>query len=676
MAAGQEFGFIMPQPMTLREELESGLSHQQAGRFAEAERIYQQVLSRHPDHLDALHLLGILAMQMGRPDKAVELIQRAIGRNPGFADAHVNLGIALVKLGQFEAAIAAFRRAIELKPGVVETHINLGNALKLNGRIDEAIECYRRAVQLKPDFAEAHFSLAKALRRSGRLDEAAAAFRETARLNPDDAAAHANIGSVLNSMGRFDEAIASLRQAVRLKPDLAIAHNNLATTLRDTGQLDEAISCYRQALRVDPDYTAAHSNLVLTLNYHPASDAKLIDQELRRWNQQHAQPLAKLIAPCTNNRDPKRRLRLGYVSADFYDHTCALFFLPLFRHHDRDQFEVFCYSEGDQTDKVTRLSQDQVQHWRSTRGVTDAAAAELVRGDQIDILVDLKVHTSGNRLLVFAQKPAPVQVTWLGYPGTTGLDTIDYRLTDRYLDPPELDDARYRERSVHLPDTFWCYDPIDREPAVNPPPCMETGFVTFGCLNAFCKVNENVLRLWAQVLRTVDRSRMLILCPEGSHRELLLDLMQREGIHRDRIELIARRPRPQYLEIYHRIDVGLDTFPYNGHTTSLDSFWMGVPVVTLVDKTTVGRAGVSQSTNLGLTELIAQTPQQYVEIAAGLAGDLPRLADLRRTLRPRMEASPLMDAGRFTRNIEAAYRELWRTWCMAGGNSGLQCPAK
>jgi protein O-GlcNAc transferase len=652
------------------------LSHQQAGRLAEAERIYQQVLARHPDHLDALHLLGILAMQRGRKDESVELLRRAIERNPDFADAHINLGIALVNLGQVEAAIAAFRRAIELKPGAVGTHINLGNALKLNGQLDNAIECYRQAVRIEPDFAEAHFSLAKALRSNGQLDEALAAFRETVRLNPDDAAAHANLGGILNIVGRLDEAIASLRQAVRLKPDLAIAHNNLGTTFRDTGRVDEAISCYRQALRANPDYTAAHSNLILTLHYHPVSDAKMIDQELNRWNQQHAEPLRKLIAPCTNNRDPKRRLRLGYVSADFYDHACALFMLPLFRNHDRDQFEVFCYSEGNQTDKVTQLIRDQVQHWRTTKGLTDVAAAELVRGDQIDILVDLKVHTSGNRLLVFAQKPAPLQVTWLGYPGATGLDTVDYRLTDPYLDPPELDDAGHRERSVHLPDTFWCYDPIESEPAVNPLPCMETGFITFGCLNGFCKVNENVLRLWSKVLKTVDRSRMLILCPEGSHRELLLDLMEREGIHRDRIELIARRPRPQYLELYHRIDVGLDTFPYNGHTTSLDSFWMGVPVVTLAGKTAVGRAGISQSTNLVLTQLIAQTEQQYVEIAAGLAGDLPRLAELRGTLRQRMEASPLMDAGRFTRNLESAYREMWRTWCAADGNSELQRSAK
>ncbi len=243
---------------------------------------------------------------------------------------------------------------------------------------------------------------------------------------------------------------------------------------------------------------------------------------------------------------------------------------------------------------------------------------------------------------------------------------MDYRLTDPYLDPPEFSDHFYSETSIRLPDTFWCYDPRSTEPAVDALPAQSNGHVTFGCLNNFCKVNEQVLQLWAQVLKTVDRSRLMVLCPEGEHRQRLLDLLQREGIQPDRIEFAARRPRLQYLELYRRIDIGLDSLPYNGHTTSLDSFWMGVPVVTLVGKTVVGRAGLSQSTNLGLPELIAQTPQQYVQIAADLANDLPRLAELRRTLRGRMQASPLMDAGRFARNMEAAYRQMWRNWCATG----------
>ncbi len=256
-----------------------------------------------------------------------------------------------------------------------------------------------------------------------------------------------------------------------------------------------------------------------------------------------------------------------------------------------------------------------------------------------------------------------MQVCWLAYPGTTGLETIDYRLTDPHLDPPGLNDDDYSEQSIRLADTFWCYDPLSSQPAVNALPALEKGHITFGCFNNFCKVNAGVVKLWAQVLKAVDRSQLLVLAPEGSHRHDTLDLLEQEGVTPDRVTFVAGRPRAQYLELYHRIDVGLDTVPYNGHTTSLDSFWMGVPVITIVGRTVVGRAGLSQLRNLGLPELIAESPEQYVRTAAGLANDLRRLAGLRATLRERMLNSPLMDAPRFARNVEAAYRRMWRRWC-------------
>jgi predicted O-linked N-acetylglucosamine transferase (SPINDLY family) len=289
----------------------------------------------------------------------------------------------------------------------------------------------------------------------------------------------------------------------------------------------------------------------------------------------------------------------------------------------------------------------------------------LVRGDQIDILVDLTLHMSRSHLLVFARKPAPVQICWLGYPGTTGLTEIDYRLTDPYLDPPGLNDAYYSEQSIRLPETFWCYDPLTTEPAINPLPALKNGQITFGSLNNFCKVNAAVLELWARVLSAVEQSRLLLLAPEGSARENVLRILGKAGISANRITVVGPQSRECYLKLYHDIDIGLDTLPYNGHTTSLDAYWMGVPVVTLVGQTAVGRAGLSQLTNLGLPELIAHTPNQYVSIAVELANDIGRLSELRSTLRQRLEQSPLMDAPRFARNIEAAYRSMWQRWCAA-----------
>jgi len=591
----------MPGHMTLQQQFESGVSHHQAGRLAEAERFYRQVLALQPDHAEALHLLGMLAAQAGRLDVAVELIRRAIRIRPDFVNAHYNLGLALQDKGQ----------------------------------LGEAVTSYRQAIQLQPDYAEAH----------------------------------SNLGIALTNMGQVEEAIASFRRAIRIKPGFAEAHYNLGNALRSEGQLEEVIACYRQAIRLRPELVEAHSNLVNTFLYHPGYDARMIHEEVRHWNQQHAEPLKKFIQPHHNNRDPERCLRIGYVSADFFDHASAFFLLPLFLHHDRRQVEVFCYSHQAHTDQVTQQMKDRVQHWRTTVGQPDAKIAAQIRQDQIDVLIDLKLHSGGNSLLMFAHKPAPVQATWLGYPGTTGLDTMDYRLTDPYLDPPGLDDAFYSERSIRLPDTFWCYDPLTDEPKVNAPPCLEKGWVTFGCLNNFCKINDAVLALWAGVLKAVSNSRLLLLAPEGSSRQRVLDRLGREGIGPERVEFVARQSRSEYRKTYHRIDIGLDSFPCNGHTTSLDSFWMGVPVVTLAGKTVFGRAGVSQLSNLGLPELIARTPDQYVQIATDLANDLPRLAELRRTLRARMEASPLMDAPRFARNIEAAYRQMWRNWCEAGGNS-------
>jgi len=628
--------------MTLQQQLESALSHHQAGRLAEAERICREILAQQPDHAEALNLLGVLAGQMGRLDAALELIRRAIQQNPDFAEAHYNLGVTFEGKRQFDEALASYRQAIRLKPDFAGAHNNLGNLLKGTGQLDEAIASYRQAIRLMPDLAEAHN----------------------------------NLGNLLKGTGQLDEAIGCFRQAIRLKPGYANAHSNMGNALTEMGHVDEAMASYRQAVLLKPDFAAAHSNLIFTLQYQPGYDAKMIYEEARRWNQQHAEPLKNFIQPHHNNRDPERCLRIGYVSADFFDHASAFFLLPLFRHHDRRQVEVFCYALRANPDKVTQQMKDHVQHWRTTPGLSDAKVAAQIRQDRIDVLVDLKLHTAENRLLIFAHKPAPVQVTWLGYPGTTGLDTMDYRLTDPYLDPPGLTDANYSERSIRLPDTFWCYDPLTDEPKVNAPPCLGRGWVTFGCLNNFCKVNDGILALWARVLKTLSNSRLVLLAPEGSARQRVLDWLGRERIGPERVEFVARQSRSEYCKTYHRIDIGLDTVPCNGHTTSLDSFWMGVPVITLVNQTPAGRAGLSQLSNLGLPELIARTPEQYIQIAADLANDPPRLAELRRTLRSRMQASPLMDAPRFARNIEAAYRQMWRNWREHGGNSSLQCPAE
>jgi predicted O-linked N-acetylglucosamine transferase (SPINDLY family) len=559
--------------------------------------------------------------------------------------------------------MACYQRALQLRPDDADAHHYLGNVCKDQGRLDEATACYQQALRLRPNYAEVYYNQGNLLKDQSRVDEAIACYRRALELNPGFMQAYVNLGNAYGDQGCSDEAVACFQSALRLKPDYAKAYNNLGNVLKDQGKLDEAIACFRRALEHDPNFAVAGSNLLHTLHFCPGYDAAAIFAEHHRWNQQFVAPLAKAIQPHPNERSADRRLRIGYVSPDLRDHVVGRNVLPLLRQHDRRQFEIVCYADLLRPDSLTEIFRSHADAWRDVAGMTHEALAQLIRDDRIDVLVDLTLHLARNRLRVFAQKPAPVQVTFAGYPGATGLSTIDYRLTDVHLDPPGLDAPRYAEESIRLPDTFWCYDPIDGTPAVTALPALQRGHVTFGCLNNFCKINPAVLRLWAQVLKAVDRSRIVILATEGTHRQHTLDLLMQEGVAPDRVTFVAKQPRQRYLELYHGIDVGLDTIPYNGHTTSLDSYWMGVPVVTIVGQTEVGRAGVSQLVNLGLRELIGETPEQFVSIAVGLAGDLARLRELRATLRARMEGSPLMDAPRFARNIEAAYRGMWRRWC-------------
>jgi len=648
--------------VALQQAFELASQHHRAGRLPEAEQVYSQILAQQPQNAEAIHGLGLLAHQMGRSDAAVDLIRRAIALRPDFAEAHGNLGNALKDGGQIDQAIAAYQQAVTLNPNFAGVYSNLGNVLRDAGKFDEAIAAYRRAMALMPGRAEVHYNLAIALKEKGQLDDAIAAYRQAIALRPNLAQAHSNLGIALRDNGQPDEAIVAFRQALALRPESPEIHNNLGNVLRDMGQLDEAIAAYRQAIALGPNVPKYHSNLVLALHYHPASDASAIAEEHRRWNLQHA-PAREPVQVYANDPTPERRLRIGYVSPDFRDHVVGRNLLPLFRQHDRRHVEITCYAQAPFPDAMTGEFQRRADRWRSIGRMSDEQVAAQIRADRIDILVDLALHTAGNRLPVFALKAAPIQVTFAGYPGSTGLTTIDYRLSDPYLDPPGMDESIYSENTIRLPDSFWCYDPLDcRDIPVNALPARDAGVVTFGCLNNFCKINDGVLALWAQVLEHVNNSRLLVLCPEGSHRQRMLERLSWEGIDPSRIEFATPRPRRAYLQLYHQIDLCLDTFPYNGHTTGLDSFWMGVPVVTLVGQRAVSRAGWCQLSNLGLGELAAQTPGQFVSIAVKLADDLPRLQELRSTLRGRMERSPLMDAPKFARSIEAAYRQMWRTW--------------
>jgi predicted O-linked N-acetylglucosamine transferase (SPINDLY family) len=683
--------------MTLQQAFELALRHHQAGQLAQAESIYRQVLAQQPDHGEAMHFLGVLTFEAGRRDAGIELLQQSIHLRPNWDVGHMNLANALKENGRLDEAIIEYRKTVALNPASGQAWIQLGDLLKQQrvfdgaitayrqaialgvrsagiyhhlgfvlaemGRLSEAVVAYRQGLALGPETAEIHNDLGNALCLERKHDQAIAAYRRAVALKPGLADACNNLGNALNLVGRLDEAIAAYRQAIVLQPDFSYACSNLGLALAGQGQLDEAMAVFRQAIALDPRNADSHSNLVYWLSFCPDYDAQAIAREHRQWNRLHAEPLRRFIKPHVNPRDPNRRLRIGYVSADLRDHVVGRNLLPLFARHNREQFEVTCYANLLCPDEMTPQFRRWSDRWRSIVGMSDERVAEQIRSDGIDILVDLSLHLWGNRLLVFARKPAPVQATFAGYPGSTGLSAIDYRLSDPYLDPPGTDESVYSEQTIRLPNTFWCYDPLDyADIGVNPLPASDKGMVTFGCLNNFGKVTPPMLMLWAQILQRVNSSRLVLMAKSGSHRQQTIDLLSQEGILPQRVEFIDFQSRRDYLRQYHRIDIGLDTLPYNGHTTSLESLWMGVPVVTLVGKTVVGRAGFSQLSNLKLTQLAAQTPEEFVQAAADLAHDLPRLAELRATLRGRMERSPLMDAAGFARGVESAYRQMWQAY--------------
>jgi predicted O-linked N-acetylglucosamine transferase (SPINDLY family) len=393
-------------------------------------------------------------------------------------------------------------------------------------------------------------------------------------------------------------------------------------------------------------------------------DAKALLAEHRKWGELHERPLANQRRSFDNDPDPDRRLKIGYVSADFCNHPVGRFLVPLFASHDHRQVEICCYSDQMKpVDSTTRQLKGAADRWQIIKGISDVELAELIRKDRIDILVDLAQHSADNRLMTFAHKPAPVQVTWLGYPGTTGLNAMDYRLTDLYLDPPGQGDENYTECSIRLPHCFWCYEPLETTSPVNALPAMQNGYVTFGCMNRFNKVTTASLELWRRILLAVPNSRLLIHSPIGDHLNAIRRRFVEGGIASRRVEFIERQPMPRYLWEYYRMDIGLDPFPHGGGTVTCDSMWMGMPVVTLSGRTAVGRGGVSLLSNVGLPELIAHSEEEYLSIAVELASDLPRLAALRAGLREKMKASPLMDGKRFAGDMEAAYRQMWRMWC-------------
>jgi len=569
------------------------------------------------------------------------------------------------QLGRLAEAERGYREILQRDPSHSDALHFLGVVALQTGNLEPALELVRRSVAMRPDWPVYQNNLGQVLERLGRNDEAASAYTTAIDLDPSYAEAFNNLGRILEKQDLPSQAEAHYRKSIRLDPQYAEPHTNLGNVLKDRGELDAAIASYRRAIELSPGQSALHSNLLLTLHYHPEYSPADLAREHGEWASRHIAPLAAARRPHPNDPDPERRLKIGYVSPDFREHAVARFIVPVLEQHDRNEFEVFAYADVTRPDNVSDTIRALVDHWEITDALSDAQLAEAVRRDQIDILVDLAAHSGKNRLLAFARKPAPVQVTWLAYCSTTGVDAIDYRLTDRFLDPQGTDLGCYTERSVWLPDSYWCY----QAPAHERPNERRAGPPTFGCLNNFAKVTKPTLDLWMELLQRVPKAHLLLYAPPGSHRERITAAMRAVGLAPERLRFVPRQSFEDYLETYREIDVALDPLPYGGGTTTCDALWMGVPVVSLAGATAVSRAGASLLSNTGLGHFVARSPQEYLTIAASALRDTEALARMRGELRSRIVVSPIMAARKFTRDLETAFRGMWRSWCESRSGS-------
>jgi predicted O-linked N-acetylglucosamine transferase (SPINDLY family) len=620
---------------SFQQTLDLALQHHIAGDLSKAENIYQQILQTDPNCPDALHFLGVISHQAGKSNRAVDLIKKALTVKPDYAEAHSNLGNILREIRRFGEAVGSYQNALAVKPENTAVHNNLGLVFKELGRFNDAIASYHRALTIEPQSAQVH----------------------------------ANLGTVLREVGRLDEAFNSYQSALTIKPDFAEAHNNFGNVLKDLGKLEEAVASYQTALTLKPYFPEAGRKLLLVMLYVSGLSHEEIFTAHLRFSKNHARLISRSEENFTNEPISNRRLRVGYLSSDFRDHPVGYNIQPLLHFYDRGTLEVYCYSDVPRPDAITEKFRYRVDHWHSIIGKSDAEVVRMVRADEIDILICLAGHFDRNRPLFCAHRAAPVQVSYHDAT-TSGLEEMDYLLTDDFLNPPDTKEL-FTEELHRLP-VFYQWMPIDDAPPVEPLPARQIGFITFGSFNNPSKVNEKVISLWSEVLKTFSTSRLLLKYKNWydqlSLRHSMVERFAAHGIEEDRVTFaVTLDTFSEHLGHYSNVDIGLDPFPFNGVTTTFQALWMGVPVISLAGQTLRSRTTGSILHHLGLNELVVNTPEAYVACAADLAGNLVRLETLRTTLRERITTSPLCDAPAYAHSVEAAYRDMWRKWC-AGPN--------
>ncbi|MBF0382089.1 MAG: tetratricopeptide repeat protein [Magnetococcales bacterium] len=675
------------------------VEHFHAGEYSQADQLASAILQIAPRHLDAINLLGVIAQKINRYDLAVEQFLRAINIDGNIALLYFNLGISLCHLGNNKEGIINLEKAISLNPNYFEAysslgnaltiegelskavttlqkaiaingeffaaHSNLGNALKAQGRLLEAKQCYKKAIELAPDYDEAYNNLGAVLEELGEFAKAVASYQKAIAINPNYARAYSNLGNALKEQGKLDEAIVNFNKAISIEPQYAQAYFNLANTQKEQNKLQEAVANYQKALSIKPDFADAHSNMIFCIELFSDGTTDLAQREREKWAKHFAAPLKGLWPTYNNNPDPSRRLKIGYVGADFNQHSAAFIFSPMLLHYDRDGFLVYCYAGNKIEDHVTRQLRKNSTGWRSTIGVDDAALATQIQKDGIDILVDLAGHTKGNRLLTFARKPAPIQITAWGSSQGTCMEAMDYLFSDPIV-IPQSKRNRYTEEVVDLPCEIHLGSDSNY-PQVDEPPVGERGYITFGAFNRLEKYNEQLFGAWAEILRRVPTAKLLIKAEKFDSISVVNEVRGhfiKHGLDNNRVILKGKTSHYDHLKAHNEVDIMLDPYPHNGGMTTLESLRMGVPVLSCEQKS-VSPMSSSILHVLGLDEWRAYDEMDYVAKAVEFANDIQTLKTVRGELRERFDKSVLGNSSLYVAKVEAIYRQLWKKWCTA-----------
>ena len=632
---------------------------------------FRTALKHKPDYAGAYYNIGNALLNAGQLDEAAANYRRALEIHPDYAEVHCSLGVALKELGQLDGAIASLQRALAIKPDLVEAQTNLdaaiqdffrmGNVQMANGQLGEAVASYRRVLDIKPDYAEAHTTLGVALKYLGQLDDAVARYRRALELKPDLAEAHNNLGLALKDLGQLDSAVACFHLSLEIKPDMVEAHNNLGLVMQELGQIENAVASYRRALEIKPGFIDALDNLLLALNYTASHTPEYYLEQARQFGRIAAEQAGTRFSAWQCTARPES-LRIGLISGDLRKHSVGHFLEGLLAHIDPSRIELLAYPTHHEQDELTARIRPYFSAWKPLFSLGNETAARLIHADGVHVLIDLSGHTAFNRLPVFARKPAPVQVSWLGLPATTGVAEIDYVLGDPHAIPADYDN-HFSEAVWRMPDSYLCLTVPACPVNVGPLQALAKRVVTFGSFNNLTKMTDAVVAVWARILKSVPNSRLLLKTKQLSDLSVCAQTRQRfaaYGITPDQLLMGGTLASAEdHLAAYHKVDIALDTFPYPGVTTSVEALWMGVPVLSLQGDRFLSRTAGSIAHNAGLPDWVAADEDDYVAKAVTFASDLERLARLRAGLRAQVLASPLFDAPRFARNFEEA---LWGMW--------------